>query len=953
MMRGSVQKDFSVYEFKHEDCVIERDSVKLKRKYTPSANPKSQKTLLTKSDFLRAFQGDKVQQKEFSSVLCVDIDVENGSEKSKQLQAFPMETSAKDFSFREETSALDNILAPSDNEELGQNSDDDLVRCDDSPECLRDKKLEDGGLSMHGHFRCRKQLNGTLGQHSNKNEADVITDDDKSFRSSSPSSASNFEENEGSVEVHTSDFCPDYMEMEMNTEVCISPDYLTYGDRTFMHPRLTFFSDCIKLEDPGSPGNGSSFSFKWALDDVIHIGSQMCESVEIASVKILLRPTVVVGDEDSCDTSGIVKLAFAVSDPFWFEKEQKITMLAEKCKSVWNVPDSELAKKVDDFMGQNNMFLLQHYFTDFNEPCQDAVYPKGDPDAVCFSKRDVKLLEPETFINDTVIDFYIKYLKSKIRPEDKHRFHFFNSFFFRKLADLDKNPGSNVEGRAAFLRVRKWTRKVNIFEKDYIFIPVNFNLHWSLIVICHPGEVAHFEDVATEKASRLPCILHMDSIKGSHRGIKNLVQSYLWEEWKERHGESSEAVELKFITLRFVSLELPQQENSFDCGLFLLHYVELFLEEAPLDFNPFKITPFSNFLTGNWFPSAEASHKRLMIRKLMCEILDNHSSQVPPPEQLEDNSEKEHAIELLPEQSCLSKKFACGELLCSPLEEDQLQRNKELLSSIPLAADQNSDDKETTGLQELLAQEVLTKTESHENDSPFEQLPSSPKSSGIAILEDNEKANTKLTCSAQNYNERQQLEEIPTETCTTSSRDIGDTDVSLLQYPVPKQTRLLDRDLGVPLHGGSPISTQDGIDQPSEHPRINVSTGLEHQEEVAKQRPLSADVHLSVDDSIILPSDDKLDNCVVKDSQDSDCSEVEVVRVSKEHECSLIRVREAGDLSSQDVQPVDSSDLIYDVEKMDIKDSGTGFDRSPTHKRRKLTSIEVPQSGSSSKDSNS
>lgn len=43
--------------------------------------------------------------------------------------------------------------------------------------------------------------------------------------------------------------------------------------------------------------------------------------------------------------------------------------------------------------------------------------------------------------------------------------------------------------------------------------------------------------------------------------------------------------------------QLPQQENFYDCGLFLLHYVERFLEEAPIDFSPFKITKFSNFVS--------------------------------------------------------------------------------------------------------------------------------------------------------------------------------------------------------------------------------------------------------------------------------------------------------------------------------------------------------------------
>ncbi|KAM2007875.1 hypothetical protein FF1_002816 [Malus domestica] len=255
----------------------------------------------------------------------------------------------------------------------------------------------------------------------------------------------------------------------------------------------------------------------------------------------------------------------------------------------------------------------------------EVSYPEGDPDAVSISKRDLELLQPEKFINDTVVDFYIQYLKSKIQPEEKHRFHFFNSFFFRKLADLDKDQSSACEGKAAFQGVHKWTRKVNVFEKDYIFIPVNYSLHWSLIVICHPGEVVNIKDEKIESLSKVPCILHMDSIKGSHRGLEKLVQRYLCEEWKERHGDTSEDDYSKFLHLRFVALKLPQQENSYDCGLFLLHYVECFLEEAPVNFSPLEITKSSKFLTKNWFRPEEASAKRSHIKKLICEILEDHS----------------------------------------------------------------------------------------------------------------------------------------------------------------------------------------------------------------------------------------------------------------------------------------------------------------------------------------
>lgn len=82
----------------------------------------------------------------------------------------------------------------------------------------------------------------------------------------------------------------------------------------------------------------------------------------------------------------------------------------------------------------------------------------------------------------------------------------------------------------------------------------NGSLHWTLIVICHPGEVPRYKGkisvkgpmhmdstldfpsftclchVSVEdsgKSVKVPCILHLDSLKGSHTGLKNHVQRYL------------------------------------------------------------------------------------------------------------------------------------------------------------------------------------------------------------------------------------------------------------------------------------------------------------------------------------------------------------------------------------------------------------------------------------------
>lgn len=552
------------------------------------------------------------------------------------------------------------------------------------------------GVPGHNQSSC------AFSKSPSSNEA-AVSDADESLQESSPStSAADIAEDSVSLDERSPDHCFSAWEKlqdDVNMAVTCHPDYVAYRDNYCTESTLTFSSSCITIKGSTAYGNQGSFSFNWEIDDIVGIESQWCGRVETAVVKLHVVSKDAVSAEKLCSTSGIVEeLKFAVVDPSWCERQEQITALDRKYKAVWNVGlDTEMETDGNALLGQNHLLIRERYFPNFDEPFEDVIYPKGDPDAVSISKRDVELLQPDTFINDTIIDFYIKYLKNQIQTDEKPRFHFFNSFFFRKLVDLDKDPASASEGRAAYQRVKKWTRKVNLFDKDYIFIPVNFNLHWSLIVICHPGEVATYEQEDIKNSHKVPCILHMDSIKGSHKGLKNLVQSYLLEEWKERQKDTSDDISSKFFNLRFVPLELPQQENSFDCGLFLLHYVELFLAEAPVNFNPFRITKFSNFLNVEWFPPAEASLKRAVIQRLIYELLDNHSRSISEVAGCSDNqhhrskipeiynrNENEAGIEFISErsQTCNGNLLAGGNgIEMTLLETSSSQRNSQSVST--------------------------------------------------------------------------------------------------------------------------------------------------------------------------------------------------------------------------------------------------------------------------------
>lgn len=40
---------------------------------------------------------------------------------------------------------------------------------------------------------------------------------------------------------------------------------------------------------------------------------------------------------------------------------------------------------------------------------------------------------------------------------------------------------------AKYERVRKWTKHMDIFEMDYVLVPIHDHAHWSLAIICQPG----------------------------------------------------------------------------------------------------------------------------------------------------------------------------------------------------------------------------------------------------------------------------------------------------------------------------------------------------------------------------------------------------------------------------------------------------------------------------------
>ncbi|KAM7487317.1 hypothetical protein LguiB_024801 [Lonicera macranthoides] len=180
----------------------------------------------------------------------------------------------------------------------------------------------------------------------------------------------------------------------------------------------------------------------------------------------------------------------------------------------------------------------------------------------------------------------------------------------------------------SFVKFRRWWKGVNIFEKAYILLPIHENLHWSLVIICIPDK---------EEESG-PILLHLDSL-GLHysRSIFDNVKSFLKEEWNYLKGEAPSELPIadriwqnlpRRIDDRIIPV--PQQKNEYDCGLFVLFFMERFIEEAPERLKKQDLSMFGR----QWFRPEEASGLRQKIRSLLIkefkkqertEVIPNHS----------------------------------------------------------------------------------------------------------------------------------------------------------------------------------------------------------------------------------------------------------------------------------------------------------------------------------------
>jgi len=188
---------------------------------------------------------------------------------------------------------------------------------------------------------------------------------------------------------------------------------------------------------------------------------------------------------------------------------------------------------------------------------------------------DLRSLDEGVWLNDAVIGGYMDLLQRRSESGNLPSVHAMDSYFYSVL--VKRGPE----------HVRRASLGVDLFSFDLLVVPIHLSNHWVLTVVeMSTGRVATY-----------------DSLRGRSGECSATILHYLRHLHLEKKGRP--------LPKRFHCrdpVNVPQQSNSVDCGVFACRFAEAVTRRAPLDFE-----------------TADMAHFRKVIR---WELL--HQQMIPP-----------------------------------------------------------------------------------------------------------------------------------------------------------------------------------------------------------------------------------------------------------------------------------------------------------------------------------
>ncbi|GCB70967.1 hypothetical protein scyTo_0010894, partial [Scyliorhinus torazame] len=161
---------------------------------------------------------------------------------------------------------------------------------------------------------------------------------------------------------------------------------------------------------------------------------------------------------------------------------------------------------------------------------------------------DLATLYGENWLNDQIINMYGELIVDAV-PD---KVHFFNSFFYKQLQTKGYNG------------VKRWTKKVDLFSKALLLIPIHLEIHWSLLTVDLPNrKICLYDSQGIHFNSCVQNILRYLKTEAGERNLPAFLEG-----WKA-----------------FATTCIPQQKNDSDCGVFVLQYCKCLARGRPFQFS--------------------------------------------------------------------------------------------------------------------------------------------------------------------------------------------------------------------------------------------------------------------------------------------------------------------------------------------------------------------------------
>ncbi|XP_078389932.1 uncharacterized protein LOC144671774 [Cetorhinus maximus] len=160
---------------------------------------------------------------------------------------------------------------------------------------------------------------------------------------------------------------------------------------------------------------------------------------------------------------------------------------------------------------------------------------------------DLSTLYGQNWLNDQVMNMYGDLVMDTV-PD---KVHFFNSFFYDKLRT------KGYDG------VKRWTKNVDIFNKDLLLIPIHLEVHWSLISVdVREKTITYFD---SQRTLNRRCPKHIGKYLQAEAIKKNRQDFY--DDWKG-----------------YFKMNVARQNNDSDCGAFVLQFCKCLALGQPFSF---------------------------------------------------------------------------------------------------------------------------------------------------------------------------------------------------------------------------------------------------------------------------------------------------------------------------------------------------------------------------------